>query len=83
MNKEQIYSACCKFREAICKTPKSLINGLSSLAVSKFPDGCCDASKILASYLFNQLNIICDYFDGEGNGRENNMGSHAWLEYCG
>jgi hypothetical protein len=48
---------------------------------SQFPSGCCgDASQTLATFLYFELEIICNYIHGERGGNNREISSHAWLE---
>lgn len=72
------------FREAIVSNPQSNFPSDSSMGQRQFPSGCCgDASQTLATYLYSELGITCDYVHGKYGGRDNEIESHAWLEADG
>lgn len=72
-----------EFRGALESTTPHDFDG-TSLAVSQFPDACCDdSSLLLAAYLadngFPEVHVIRGA-DGGSNGE---LGSHVWLELDG
>ena len=70
----EISTLASNFREAILLVPRSEFPGNSSMALSPFPKGCCgDTSQTLATYLYAEVGLVCDYV----------LGSHAWLEING
>ena len=80
MNITEISRLAAKFREAILLAPKSEFPWNSSMALSQFPRGCCgDTSQTLATYLYSEVGLVCDYVLGTSN----DLGSHAWLEING
>lgn len=73
-----------KFREIVIATPRNSFPWNSSMGISQFPEGCCrDASQILATYLYSELGIICNLILGTNGGMDNEIFSHAWLEFEG
>jgi hypothetical protein len=67
------------FRSAIERLGQHSFNH-TSLAVTKFPGGCCDdASILLARYLeengYESVNLI----HGSNGGEDNELNSHDWL----
>ncbi|MEE2602551.1 MAG: hypothetical protein VX595_05740 [Pseudomonadota bacterium] len=84
MDTSEIEARSVRFREAITSVPRSNFPWNSSMGISQFPSGCCgDASQTLATYLHSELGIVCDYVHGEKGGKNNEIGSHAWLEIEG
>lgn len=82
MNPSRILEKSKKFREVVLAIPRSTFPWDSSLGASQFPEACCgDASRILATYLYSELGIICNYVLGQNGGMDNEIGSHAWLEF--
>ena len=79
-NISEVFTLASKFRKAILLVPRSELPWNSSMAISQFPKGCCgDTSQILATYLYSELNLVCNYVLGSNN----DLGTHAWLEHNG
>jgi hypothetical protein len=80
LNISEVFTLASKFRKAILLVPRSELPWNSSMAISQFPKGCCgDTSQTLATYLYSELNLVCNYVLGSNN----DLGTHAWLEHNG
>jgi len=84
METDEFIAVASRFRAAIMSLPRSAFPWNSSMGISQFPSGCCgDASQTLATYIFEQTGVICDYLHGQYGGADGELGSHAWLEVNG
>ena len=55
-----------------------------NLAKGLFPYGCCGiVSKLLIEKIKSELGFTCSYISGTKGGSNQEIGSHAWIEYEG